>query len=147
MRKQKVLFVDTDNSGCSQMLEGLLRALYGEKYEAYSAGVTPGRVSANVIKAMSEMGIDLFTHRSKNIDEFRDMQFDYVVSTDTVSQNIYKFLPNCKTYLQVNFDDCQPDAPERKQEQLLARVRNTRDKTKTWITATFGDINGNTSSS
>ncbi|MDR3589122.1 MAG: arsenate reductase ArsC [Negativicutes bacterium] len=146
MKKQRVLFVDSDNSGCSQMLEGLLRVLYQERFEAYSAGVKPGRVNSGVIKAMGEIGIDLFTHRSKSIDEFRDMTLDYVVSIDSVSQNIYKFLPNCKAYLQVSFDDCQLESPEKNHEQVLARVRKTRDEARNWIIATFGESMKNPSS-
>lgn len=65
--KTKVLFICTHNSARSQMAEGLLRAMYGNHYDVYSAGIEPSKVSPYAIKVMSEIGIDISTHYSKNI--------------------------------------------------------------------------------
>ena len=56
--KKKVLFICTHNSARSQMAEGLLNTLYGDKYVAYSAGTEPTEINYYAIKAMVELGID-----------------------------------------------------------------------------------------
>jgi len=62
------------------MAEGLLRHLFGEKYEAFSAGASPTQVNPLGIKVMAEIGIDISKHRSKSIEEFRGKDIDLVVS-------------------------------------------------------------------
>lgn len=57
LMKKKVLFICTHNSARSQMAERLINALYGDKYEAYSAGTEPTEVNPYAIKAMAELGI------------------------------------------------------------------------------------------
>ena len=88
--KKKVLFICTHNSARSQMAEGILRTLYGDRYEAYSAGTQPTKVNPYAIKVMSEIGIDISNHRSKSAEEFRGKEFDYVV---TVCDNVKEACP------------------------------------------------------
>ena len=107
--KKKVLFLCTHNSARSQMAEGLLNAFYGDRYEWYSAGVTPTKVNPYVIKSMMEIGIDISRNRSKSIEEFRGENFNYVVTVcdgareachsfpeNKSSINRLKTLPNSK---------------------------------------------------
>lgn len=57
--KKKILFLCTHNSARSQMAEGLLRAMYGDSYEAYGAGVEAAKVDPRAITVMKELGIDI----------------------------------------------------------------------------------------
>lgn len=68
-QKQRVLFVCTYNSSRSQMAEGLLRHLAGERFETFSAGTAATRVHPLAIKAMAERGIDISHHTSDHIDK------------------------------------------------------------------------------
>jgi len=61
--KKKVLFLCTHNSARSQIAEGFVNALYGDKYEAYSAGIQPSQVNPYAIKVMKEIGIDISKQR------------------------------------------------------------------------------------
>jgi len=67
---KKVLFICTHNSARSQMAEGLIRSLYGDVYDAYSAGLEPSVVRKEAIKVMKEIGIDISKQRSKSVEEF-----------------------------------------------------------------------------
>src|SRR4030043_2487316 len=80
MSKVKVLFLCTHNSARSQIAEGLLRHIYGDKYEVYSAGATPTRVNPLAVKVMAEIGIDISGQVSKSIEEFKGRDIDFVVT-------------------------------------------------------------------
>ncbi len=79
--KKKVLFLCTENSCRSQMAEGILRHLMGNEFEVFSAGIRPSAVNPIAIKVMAEIGIDISGHRSKLLDEFQGMGFDFVITT------------------------------------------------------------------
>jgi arsenate reductase len=89
MMKKRVLFLCTGNSARSQMAEGLVNHFLGDRWEAYSAGTAPtGHVHPLAIQAMAELGIDISRQRSKSVDEFRDTDFDLVVTVcDQAAQN------------------------------------------------------------
>ena len=78
--KQRVLVVCTGNAARSQMAEGLLRHVAGDRFEVHSAGTIPSYVRPNAITAMNELGIDIANHRSKSLNEFLDTSFDYVIT-------------------------------------------------------------------
>jgi arsenate reductase len=69
--KKRILFVCTQNSARSQMAEGLMRSIYGDRYEVFSAGTEPNRVNPFAIQAMDRVGINIRSQRSKSIDEFK----------------------------------------------------------------------------
>lgn len=80
MDKQKVLFLCTGNSCRSQMAEAIINARLGERWQAVSAGTVPaGYIHPKAIDALREIGIQ-HEGRSKLVDEFRDVDFDLVVS-------------------------------------------------------------------
>jgi arsenate reductase (thioredoxin) len=78
--KLRVLFLCTHNSARSQMAEGWLRHLGGDRFEVYSAGSTATHVRPLAIKVMAEVGVDISRQRSKTLDEFQGHAFDYVVT-------------------------------------------------------------------
>ena len=78
--KRKVLFLCTGNSCRSQMAEAIVNARLGERWEAVSAGTKPaGYVHPKALAALAEIGIQ-HEGRSKMADEFRDVNFDLVVT-------------------------------------------------------------------
>jgi arsenate reductase len=78
--RARVLFVCTGNRARSQMAEGLLRHLAGDRFDVYSAGTMPSGISEYTVEAMRDIGIDVSTQRSKSVNEFRGQPFDYVVT-------------------------------------------------------------------
>ncbi len=77
---KRVLFLCIHNSARSQMAEGLLRAMAGDRFEAFSAGSAPSRVHPLAIRAMQERGIDISPQHSKSVDKFADNHFDYAIT-------------------------------------------------------------------
>lgn len=144
--KRKVLFLCTHNSARSQMAEGLLRATYGDRYEAYSAGVEATAVDSRAVLAMSEIGIDISGQRSKSSQEFLDTVFDLAV---TVCDRARQACPICSTRLELpsslpkarevihrSFED--PAAALGTEEEQLIAFRRVRDEIKDWLAQVFG---------
>ncbi len=62
------------------MTEGLLRYIYGDEYEVFSAGTNSTKINTLAIKAMAEIGIDISKQYSKGLEEFSDIEIDLSVS-------------------------------------------------------------------
>jgi protein-tyrosine-phosphatase len=78
---KRILFVCIENANRSQMAQAFARLHGGGAVEAFSAGSRPsGRVNPKAIAAMSELGYDLSTHRSKSLDDLPDVEFDAAVT-------------------------------------------------------------------
>ncbi len=135
--RQRVLFICTHNSARSQMAEGLLKAFYGDRYEAYSAGTQPSGVNPNAVRVMNEIGIDISAHRSKSVDEFRESKFDYVITVCDQARETCPFFPGGRTYLHQGFED--PSEFKGTPEETVAVFRRVRDEIRAWIMETFGE--------
>lgn len=135
--KKKVLFLCTHNSARSQMAEGLLRAWYGDRYEAFSAGTHPSAVNPYAIQVMAEIGIDISAHHSKNVDIFLGMKFDYVVTVCNQAKEKCPFFRGDGKHVHRDFED--PSQFTGGDDQKLAVFRQVRDIIKGWIEKTFGE--------
>ena len=123
--KQKVLILCTGNSARSQMAEGLLRSLAGERFDVASAGVSPSSVRQEAIEAMREIGVDISSHRSKSVDEFLGQEFDYVITVCDNANEQCPVFPGKTKRIHWSFED--PAAAEGSGEEKLrvfCRVRN-----------------------
>lgn len=82
MSRQRVLFVCIHNSARSQMAEAWLRHLAGERFEAESAGLEPGKLNPFVVQAMRDVGIDISNHQPKGVNDLlaAGKTFDYVIA-------------------------------------------------------------------
>jgi arsenate reductase len=118
------------------MAEGLLRTLYSDRYESYSAGTIASVINLFAIKVMSEIGIDISKHRSKSIEEFRGMKFDYVVTVCDHARETCPFFPGGGKVTHKSFEDPSGKTPE----ETEASFRRIRDEIKRWIEKEFGKI-------
>ena len=107
------------------MAEGLLRTFGGERFEVVSAGTKPSIVRPEAITVMSELGIDISSHRSKHVREFDNQHFDYVITVcDDVNENCPIF-PADTEHLHWSLPD--PAAAEGSESERLAVFRRVRD--------------------
>jgi arsenate reductase len=88
----KLLFLCTGNSARSIFGEYLLRRLGGSRFAVYSAGAFPtGKVNPFAIQVLKDcFHIDATEARSKSAEEFKDLQFDFVI---TVCDNARETCP------------------------------------------------------
>lgn len=102
---KRILVLCTGNSCRSQIAEGYFRYFAGDNAEVYSAGVETHGVNPRAIATMEEDGIDISSHTSNNVEEYRDMVFDYVF---TVCDNARERCPVFPARVEVvhhNFPD------------------------------------------
>jgi arsenate reductase (thioredoxin) len=131
--KKKVLILCTGNSARSQMAEGLLRYLGGDKFEVESAGTIASFVRPQAIAAMGEIGIDISGHRSKSLDEFLDSPFDFVITVcDNAAANCPVF-PGGGKRLHWSFDD--PAEAQGNEDEVLQAFRRVRDEIRAELLA------------
>lgn len=124
--KTRVIFICTHNSSRSQMAEGLLRQLAGDRFEVYSAGTVATRVHPLAIKAMAEKGIDISQQTSDHLDQYMGMEFDYVITVCDHAKEACPYFPTNKARLHWSFPD--PAAATGTEEERLARFREVRDQ-------------------
>jgi len=134
-KKKKVLFICTHNSARSQIAEGLLRAIYGDRYEVYSAGTEPSGLNPDAVKVMAEIGIDISRHRSKNLEELRGMNFDIVITVCDQAKEACSFFPGGKKYIHKSLED--PSGFKEPEDKRLFRFKQLRDEIKDWILKIF----------
>lgn len=128
MEKLQVLVLCTANSARSQMGEGLLRAMAGEKIDVFSAGSQPSVVNPFAIRAMAQVGIDISSHTSKSLNIYLDKEFDYVITVcDNAAANC-PYFPGPATRIHWGLQD--PAAVEGTEEEILASFAEARDLLK-----------------
>jgi len=123
---KRVLILCTGNSARSQMAEGLLRHLAGDRFEVASAGVAPTRVRPEAIEAMREIGIDISQHRSKSVDEFVGSEFDYVITVCDNANEQCPIFPGKTKRIHWSFED--PAAAKGDEVARLNVFRRVRDE-------------------
>lgn len=125
MSKQRVLFVGTHNSARSQMAEGWLRHLAGDRFEAASAGTEATRVRALAVRAMGEEGIDISGHESKTLERYLPEPWDYVITVCDDANEACPLFPGGRRRLHWSFPD--PSKATGSEEEQLAVYRRVRD--------------------
>jgi arsenate reductase (thioredoxin) len=124
--KKRVLILCTGNSARSQMAEGLLRHMAGDRFVVESAGVEPSHVRPQAVEAMREVGVDISGHRSKSVDEFAGQEFDYVITVCDNALELCPAFPGKTERLHWSFDD--PVKAEGDEQAVLAVFRRVRDE-------------------
>jgi arsenate reductase len=139
MRKQKVLFLCTQNSARSQMAEGLLRHLAGDRFEVYSAGIDPtDEIHPCAVEAMSEVGIDISDQYPKGLKTYLGKEFfNYlIIVCARAEERCPKSFPGVGTRFSWFFEDPRRDE-EIPYDSMLERFRTVRDeielKIRDWL--------------
>lgn len=128
--KQRVLILCTGNSARSQMAEGLIRHDAGDRFDVSSAGTNPSHVRSEAIAVMRELGIDISSHRSKHVDEFRGQPFDYVLTVCDNAKDHCPCFPGTVTHHH-SFQD--PAAFAGTETDRLALFRQVRDQIRKYL--------------
>ena len=127
---KKVLVLCTGNSCRSQIAEAYLRHFAGEKAAIYSAGVETHGVNPRAISTMKEDGIDITQHTSNNIDEYVNIDFDFVITVCDNAKERCPFFPTKAKKFHKNFPD--PAKATGTEEAILEQFREVRQMIKNY---------------
>lgn len=133
--KKNVLFLCTGNSCRSQMAEGWGRALKDGDWQAFSAGIERHGMNPHAMRVMQEAGVDISGHRSKTVDELKDVAFDLVVTVcDHAHESCPAWLREKAKVVHAGFDDPPALARSaRDEEEALGHYRRVRDEIRKLI--------------
>ena len=138
--KPRVLFLCTGNSARSQIAEGFLRNVAGERFDVMSAGIEPKGLNPFAIQAMREIGIDISSQRSKDAMEFVGTPVQYVVTVCSNAREKCPVFPATVKFMHWDLDD--PAAVQGTEEEKLAAFRKVRDEIFAHIEQEFGAQQG-----
>ena len=128
MMTKKVLVLCTGNSCRSQIAEGYLRYFAEQKAEIFSAGVETHGVNPKAIETMKEDGIDMSHHTSNNIDEYRNIDFDFVITVCDNAKERCPFFPTKAQKFHYNFPD--PAKATGSDDEISEEFRKVRQQIK-----------------
>jgi len=127
---KRILVLCTGNSCRSQIAEGYLEHFAGDKAEVYSAGVETHGVNPRAIQVMKEDGIDISKHTSNNVNEYRNIDFDFVITVcDNAKERCPYFPSNAKKFHH-NFPD--PAKASGTEKQIMQQFRTVRNMIKSY---------------
>ncbi len=124
--KRRVLFLCTGNSCRSQMAEGYLRHLAGDRFDAASAGTDPVGLNPGAVEAMQEIGVDISRHESKKVDQFLGQRFDFVITVCDRAKEACPTFHGAGSLLHWSFDD--PARAEGTEDERRTTFRRVRDE-------------------
>ncbi len=131
MIRERVLFVCVHNSARSQMAEALLNSLAGDRFDAESAGLEPGKLNALAVEAMAGMGIDISSKTTRDVFELykQGRRFNYVITVcDEASGERCPVFPGISKKLGWSFPD--PAALQGTYGEQLTQTIAIRDQIK-----------------
>src|SRR5438067_702951 len=139
--KKKVLFICVHNSARSQMAEAWLNHLCGDRFEAHSAGLSPGTLNPIVVEAMREVGLDISGNKTKSVDEMLKPRQSFAYAVTVCSEAEAEgcpIFPGATTRLHWPFPD--PSKFEGSREEKLQKTREVRDVIKAKIEGWCGSV-------
>jgi len=110
------------------MAEGYLRYFANNKAEIYSAGIETHGVNPRAVATMQEDGIDISKHTSNNIDEYKDINFDFVITVCDNAKERCPFFPTKAKKFHYNFPD--PAKAAGAEAEITQQFRNVRQLIK-----------------
>ena len=120
--KRRVLVLCTGNSARSQIVEGLLRSVAGDKIEVFSAGTHPKGLNPLAVQAMQEIGIDISRHQSKDVSQFEGEKFDVVITVCDHAKEHCPAFPGARMIHWSTPDPAGLDSFRKVRDQLTRRV-------------------------
>lgn len=121
---KNILVLCTGNSCRSQIAEGYLRYYAGENANVYSAGVETHGVNPRAISIMNEVGIDISNHTSNHVDEYANIDFDFIITVCDNAKERCPYFPSKAERFHYNFPD--PAKAIGSEEEILNEFRRVR---------------------
>ncbi|WP_037322042.1 arsenate reductase ArsC [Salegentibacter sp. Hel_I_6] len=128
---KNVLVLCTGNSCRSQMAQGYLEHFAKERAKIYSAGIEAHGLNKKAVAIMKEDAINISHHTSNNVDEYKEVDFDFIITVCDHANENCPFIPSKNALrLHQNFKD--PSKVEGSEEEIQEAFKTTRNQIKDW---------------
>lgn len=132
--KLNILFLCTGNSCRSQMAEGYTRALKGDVFQAYSAGVrAQQQIDPLAVEVMKEDDVDISGYHPKTMSDLAGIPFDAVVTVCDHANETCPVFPGKTNRIHRSFEDPPRLASGKNSSDALLIYRTVRDKIKAFV--------------
>ena len=125
---KNILVLCTGNSCRSQLAEGYLRYFAGNKANIYSAGIQTHGVNPKAILVMAEDGVDISMHTSNHVDEYAQINFDWLITVCDHAQENCPIIMSKAIKLHHNFAD--PAKATGTEDEILNQFRTVLNQIK-----------------
>jgi arsenate reductase len=126
--KKNILVLCTGNSCRSQIAHGYLKLFAQDKADVYSAGIETHGLNPRAVATMLEDGIDISSHTSNNVDEYKDINFDFIITVCDNANERCPYFPSTAKKFHHNFSD--PAKATGTEEEILEKFRMVREQIK-----------------
>lgn len=127
---KNILVLCTGNSCRSQMMHGYLQKFAGHNAQVYSAGIETHGLNPDAVKMMAKDGVDISHHQSNHIDEYKDVNFDFVITVCDHAHENCPWFPGGAVRLHQNFVD--PSKAKGSPQEIEQKFMEARDKIKAY---------------
>jgi len=127
---KNILVLCTGNSCRSQMAHGYLKQFTEGKATVYSAGIETHGLNPRAVWAMNEDGIDISTHTSNHIDEYKAIDFELVLTVCDHAREACPWFPSGAQLIHHSFSD--PSKLKGTEDEIKAAFRKTRSEIKAY---------------
>ncbi|RHX86007.1 arsenate reductase ArsC [Leptospira stimsonii] len=139
MKKPNILVLCTGNSCRSQIAEGWLRHFAGDRAKIFSAGIETHGVNPRAVQTMKEVGIDIGNHTSNHINEYKDIEFDYILTVCDHAKENCPYFPSKALRFHHNFPD--PAKAKGSEEEVLGEFRKVREMIRVYCQDWIEELN------
>ncbi|WP_036381885.1 arsenate reductase ArsC [Muricauda sp. MAR_2010_75] len=126
---KNILVLCTGNSCRSQMAHGYLEHFQSKLANIYSAGIETHGLNPLAVSVMKEDKVDISHHTSNHVDEYADIEWDYIITVCDHAKEHCPFIPakNARR-LHQNFVD--PSKVQGSEQEIHEAFVSTRDEIK-----------------
>lgn len=129
---KNILVLCTGNSCRSQMAHGYLKKLSKGKARVYSAGIETHGLNPGAVRIMKEDGIDISHHTSNHVDEYTDIDFDYIITVCDHANEHCPYIPS-KNAVRLHHNFFDPSKVVGNKEEKHAAFLKTRNDIKNYF--------------
>ena len=123
---KNILVLCTGNSCRSQMAHGYLKQFAKNKANIYSAGIETHGLNPGAVAIMKEDGINISMHTSNHLDEYADVDFDYIITVCDHAKENCPYIPS-KNAVRLHhnfFDPSKVVGTEEEKHEAFLKARN-----------------------
>ena len=111
------------------MAHGYLNAMSNGQAHVYSAGIETHGLNPGAVSIMREDGIDITGHTSNHVDEYKGIEWDFIITVCDHAKENCPFIPaNNALRIHRNFSD--PSKVKGSEEEIHTAFESTREEIK-----------------